>query len=219
MRMRTDYIGAKAAQTIYYAAEQAARIGLPLNHHITINFSSTKIDPRQAVPCFARLRRNHFNKWATRPRKGKGAAVAPTYVYAFENARGNECFTTMEQDDPHNVHVHWSVHIPAARRHDFESHLWQWVEEATGGIIGPEAINITALQSTHSASYLVKGAAAPFVKLYGRGQEAKPQGIILGRRAEASRNIGPSARRRFDKAQGISRQRRRYINPVQFVTA
>lgn len=199
-------IGAKAAQTNYYAETQARRIGLPFTHMVTINYALTGIDPRRAVASFSQLRRDRFNKWAARPRRSAGAAFQPTYAFAFENVRGDQVFTVMEAGDPHNVHVHWAVHVPADRFHDFENSLWAWVEETAGGIIGgAETIDIRPVHRTLNG-YLVKGTSAASATLYGRGQEAKPQGIIYGRRADTSRNLGPTARRALDRELGIRRQ-------------
>lgn len=200
------HIGGKAAQTHYYAREQAERIGLPLTHTVTINFASTRLNPRLAVAAFAQLRRNNFNKWATRPGVGKGGAVAPTYVFAFENARGDIAFDTMEPGDPHNVHVHWHVHIPANRLFDFEQQVWKWVEAVAGGIVGGAETIMVRPILTHTNGYLLKGTTKTWAKIYARGQEAKPQGIIFGRRADVSRNLGPSARRAQDRARGVRRQ-------------
>lgn len=199
-------IGAKAAQTNYYAEVQAQRIGLPLTHMVTIMYGHTNVDPRRATAAFSDLRRCHFNKWARRPRKGAGPAVAPTYAYAFENVRDHRPFLTIEPGDPHNVHVHWAVHIPPARLHDFENNVWRWVEATTGGITGgDETIHITRIKEQLNG-YLVKGTSAGLAELYGYGQEASEQGIIIGRRADTSRNIGPNARRTLDRELGILRQ-------------
>ena len=205
-RSGTLHIGPKAAQTNYYTRQQATRLGLPLTHAVTINFGSTAIDPREAVACFSLLRRNYFNKWATRPRKGTGGAFVPTYAFAFENVRNGTPFLTMEPGDPHNVHVHWELHLPASRAYDFEMAVWNWVERVTGGITGgAEAIKITQLPVTPTG-YLVKGTTPAFARLYGRGRPAEPQGIIVGRRADTSRNLGPKARREMDRQHGIVRR-------------
>lgn len=202
----TTLIGAKAAQTSYYAQGHARRIGLPFTHVVTINYALTSVDPHQAVAAFSKLRRNHFNKWAGRPRDGAGPPVAPTYAFSFENARGGQAFMTMEPGDPHNVHVHWSVHVPAARFWDFKTSVWHWVEATTGGIIGgAETIHITPLGSQPNG-YQIKGASPALLEVYGRGQKAEPQGIIIGRRADTSRNVGPRARRDMDRRLGIRRQ-------------
>jgi hypothetical protein len=44
------------------------------------------------------------------------------------------------------------------------------------------------------------------LQIYGRHQEPEPQSIIIGRRADTSRNLGPTARRRLDAELGIRRQ-------------
>jgi hypothetical protein len=41
--LETLFVGNKAANTIYYAAMQAERIGLPLNRVLTPNYSCTSI--------------------------------------------------------------------------------------------------------------------------------------------------------------------------------
>ena len=199
-------IGAKAAQTSYYAEEQARRINLPFTHMVTINYAHTNIDPHLATMSFSRLRRSYFNKWAMRPSRSGGVAFTPTYAFAFENVRDGRPFMTIEPGDPHNVHVHWAVHIPPGRLADFERRIWAWVEATTGGITGGgETIHI-AQSRAHLGGYLVKGTSAPLAEFYARGREAEPQGIIIGRRANTSRNLGPTARRALDRELGIRRQ-------------
>lgn len=201
-------IGGKAAQTSYHAAAQAKRIGFPLNFGVTINFGLTEIDPRNAVEAFGRLRRNHFNKWATRPRKGKGPAFPPTYVFTFENERDDVAFETIGPGQPHNVHVHWELHIPPSRVHDFEMQLWCWIERTCGAITGGGVEKITSLYGGQSRrNYLVKGTSPAHATLYGRGEQASPQGIIVGgNRTGVSRNLGPTARRKLDQELGIRRR-------------
>ncbi len=218
----STYIGQKAAQTNYYAEEQAARIGLPFTLMVTINYALTRVDPRQAVSSFSLLRRHHFGKWATRPRRRAGPAFPPTYTFAFENVLDGVPFMTMEPGDPHNVHVHWGLHVPAERTHDFEQRLWEWVETTTGGITGgAETIDVRHSDGS-LGGYLVKGAPAAVVEFYGRGRDAEPQGIIFGRRADTSRNIGPTKRRAHDAAMGLKRPMpvtRRRAQPVQHLGA
>jgi hypothetical protein len=112
----------------------------------------------------------------------------------------------MQPGDPHNVHVNWVVHLPVERAHDFEHQIWEWVEARTGGINGAaETIHIQPI-TTSLGGYLIKGAQAKALTLYGRGQEPKPQGLIIGRRSATSRNLGPTARRALDLTLGIKRQ-------------
>lgn len=202
----SQHVGQRASQTHYYSTQQATRLGFQFTHFVTINFASTGIDPREAVACFSALRRNDFNKWATRPGKGSGPAFPPTYAYAFENARDGVAFETMEPGDPHNVHVHWLVHLPPARAPDFEQQLFEWVGKRAGGINDEvHAIDVRPI-TTSMGGYLIKGAKNAVVEIYGRGMEASAQGIIIGRRADTSRNLGPTARRRLDFELGIRRQ-------------
>jgi hypothetical protein len=60
-------VGLKAAQTLYYAEEQAEHIGFPLNVSITINFALLRVGLSKAGTVFGRLRNLRFAKWVTRP--------------------------------------------------------------------------------------------------------------------------------------------------------
>jgi hypothetical protein len=203
---RSFHIGHKAAQTLYYAVgEQAERIGLPLTHFITINFSLTQIDPANATLAFQRLRLSFFNKWATRVGHGVGKAFAPTYAYSFENERDGVAFDTVEADAPHNVHVHWLAHIPATRVFDFEAHVWGWLD-AVGGRVSPaSAIDIIPIDNEKGLRrYILKGTNQSWAAHFGAAHA--PQGLIVGRRSGTSVNLGPAARIRLDRQMGIRRR-------------
>ncbi|MDB5395276.1 MAG: hypothetical protein JWM91_2782 [Rhodospirillales bacterium] len=139
-----------------------------------------------------------------RPTKGCGPAVAPTCAFAFENVRDYVPYLTMEPGDPHNVHVHWAVHVPPARMFDFGNQVWNWVRLTAGEITGgAETIKITDIPDLKALrGYFVKESkvAARFGGIH------RPQGIIIGRRSGTTRNIGPTARRNSDKARGIRRR-------------
>lgn len=201
---QSRHIGHKAAQTIYYAVgEHAARIGLPLTHLVTINFALTGVAPERIVEVFQSIRRSRFNKWATRPCKGSGSAFPPTYVYWFENVRDDLAIEVT--DDRHNVHVHWLVHLPAERSHDFKMRLWSWVDQLTGEITASNAIDIKPIYNLKGMrSYALKGASPATAKHFG----AKPeeQGVIVGRRAGTSANLGPSSRIQLDRLLRIRRR-------------
>jgi len=198
-------IGQKAAQTNYYAPRQAEAIGLPFTHMVTINFALTNVDFRLATEAFARLRNNHFAKWAQRPNKGCGPKFVPTWSYAFENSRDGVAFHGVEPGDPHNLHVHWCLHIPPSRADDFSYRIWEWVETVTGGITGGgETIDIRTDRNNHG--YLIKAAPEGIVEIYGRGVAASDEGVVIGLRADCSRNIGPTRRRERDRIAGIKRQ-------------
>jgi hypothetical protein len=142
-------------------------------------------------------------------------AFPPTYAFAFENVRDKVPFMTMEPGEPHNVHVHCALHLPASRVRDFTNKVWEWVEELTGGITDERAIHLTTIDGA-LAGYLIKGTTKPWAERYGYGRTAQPQCIIYGRRADTSRNLGPSARRALDRQRGIRRAMptRRHRSPV-----
>jgi hypothetical protein len=190
-------IGQKAAQSLYYAFQQASRIGQPLNTHVTINFANTKCMPQNAVVAFAALRLTHFKRWAAR------RGFPATGGYAFENCRDETPIFTA--DEEHNIHVHWALHIPPKHAHPFQMELFKWVERVTGGIHAPEtAIKITNPEPLALRRYVLKGATELWAPIY--GATAEPQGLIVGgRRAGTTLNVGPTARKASDRALGIRR--------------
>ena len=202
----STHIGFKASQTLYYARQQAERIDLPLTHYVVINFSNTKLDPQTATSCFGKIRRDDFAKFATPRSKKAGPAFAPTYAYTFENERDGIAFMTMAPGDDHNVHVNWLLHLPASRAHAFEQQVWQWVEKRTGGITGgASTIFVEPITTQSVIHYISKGAQQTSLNRYGGEQKHELQGLIVGRRSNTSRNLGPTARRALDRELGVRR--------------
>jgi hypothetical protein len=201
----STHIGYKAAQTLYYAVgEQAERIGLPLTHLITLNFSMTSIPPEDASNAFQRLRRSHFNKWATRPRLRAGAAFVPTYAYIFENERDGIPFNVIAPGEPHNVHVHWLAHIPARRLHDLTLRLHGWLDAISEALCPAGTIDIRPIGNSKGLRrYGMKGVQETWAGRFGVTHE--PQGLILGRRSGTSTNLGRKARIDLDRQLGIRR--------------
>lgn len=201
-------VGFKAAQTLYYAERQAQRIDRDLTASITINLSLLGIAPKISAERFAFLRNQRFAPWTRRPPRGQGMPpIEPTYAYGFENSRNGVPFLNL--DGPHNVHVHWAVHIPPARWNDFEYHLRRWIDELAGTDTWAE--NALVLRKITrpgaTASYPIKGASPSTAAHFGKGADHAYQGVIYGRRTGTSRNIGPAARRNLDKQLGIKRKR------------
>jgi len=198
--IRSHAIGQKAGQSLYYAFEQAERISLPLTAHVTITFAVTRCDATMILPAFSRLRRNLFNKWATRN------GFAPTGAYAFENVRDNVPFTAMESGGDHNVHAHWALHVPPVLRHRFEMNLLGWIETVTGGIVDHASVlRVTYPVAFRLRSYLLKGLNPQWAPIY--GAFAKAQGVIVGgRRTGTTANISRSKRIATDRALGIRRR-------------
>ena len=204
---RSRRIGYKGAQTLYYAiGEQAERIELPLTQYITINFTLAGIKPEIAVDVFRALRSNHFAKWARRPGRNNGKPFQPAFAYYFENERDGTAFTETGTDKPHNVHVHWLVHVPSQRLFDLAGRLHSWLDALCGHITPEGAIDITAITDIRGLrKYGLKGTDQVWAKHF--GADYKDQGVIIGgRRTGTSLNLGPSARIKLDKAQGIKRR-------------
>jgi hypothetical protein len=194
----TIAIGQKAAQSLYYAFDHAARIGLPLDTHATINFALTKCDPSEAVAAFARLRLNLYNKWMKR----RGST--PTGAFAFANARDDKPILTI--DEVQNVHVHWALYVQPRDKPLFESQLFAWLETVTGGIIDPErVIKITEPPKTALRRYLLKGVVEKWAGIYDATTD--PQGLIVGgRRTGTTANLRRSERIAADRAAGLRRR-------------
>lgn len=208
----TEWVGHKGAQTLYYAEQQASRIGYPLNWSITINFSQLGIAPHDAKRAFAKIRSHRFAPWVRRPSKTAQAhAAPPTYAYGFENCRNGRAFG-IENDD-HNVHVHWAVHVPLLRQRHLEGMLHHWVAQIVGESDWPiEAVHLVPItRAGTTARYPTKGARPETAKHFGVPEDKiAPQGVIVGQRTGTSRNIGPSARIRLDRKLGISRKANRH---------
>lgn len=205
----TLYVGAKAAQTNYYADMHAARIGFRINVRVTINFTLLGVAPQDATFLFKKMRSSRFTKWVSRPRKGCGTAAPPTDYHGFENRRGDEVYRQIGPGLPHNIHTHWSMHIPNKRHNDFTAELHRWVDEMAGTRDWPaNALKIEDLTFGQPAKYLNKGAKRDVALRYGATPDKIcEQGMIIGRRTGTSRNIGPARRRAEDAALGIDRRR------------
>lgn len=171
---------------------------MPLNVWVTINFALATVAAHDAVGLFARLRTNHFNKWARR----HATPFSPTYAYAFENA--NRSVGGLAADDEHNTHVHWLLHVPPRLLHEFEYLLPSWLDFVTGRVTPLATAKTQSITDTRGARrYLLKGAAAGVASRFGAYE--RDQGIVVGRRSGVSRNLGPMQRRAFDRAAKITR--------------
>jgi hypothetical protein len=200
----TYRVGPKAAQTLYYAEEQASRINLPINTTTTINFATLGISQREAGRVFKKLRNERFSPWC---RRGARNSFQPTYTFGFENTRNGVVYEDPDSEE-HNTHVHWTMHIPSQLYWQFEGVLRRWVNEITGTANWPEnALDLKQITyAGRSSRYPIKGAAPPDATRYGvPAEKIEPQGVIVGKRTGTSTNLGPSARRALDKKMKINR--------------
>lgn len=206
---KTTSIGLKAAQTNYYADEQARRIGLPINFRVTINFKTLGVEPESVGVVFARMRNQKFSPWVRRPKKGAGKSAPPTYHFGFENKEDDVVYEDVGNGLPHNIHVHWSMHVPMGREREFEVEVRRWVDAVYGAADWPEnALMIQPITYGAPARYINKGARVDIAQRYAAIGEISAQGAILGCRSGTSRNLGPTQRRRMDAIKGINRRMR-----------
>lgn len=203
-------IGYKSAQSIYYASREVATwIGQPLNTLITLKFDLTTVQAEHAVPIFGKIRMNRFNKWISRPQKGAGAPSKATYIYAFENVKDGKPLYEINENLPHNVHVHWYAHIPPNRHFDFENRLVGWLDSVTGEKSAANAVRVQKIPEDRGVSrYLLKGTHPHVAERFGAKNVHAPQGLIIGKRSGVSMNIGPKARKKMDFDKGIDRRSR-----------
>lgn len=197
-------VGPKAAQTLYYAEEQASRIGLPINISITLNLALLGISPHDAAKTFQKLRNQRFAPWV---RRDKRQGCIPTYTYGFENSRDGVPFTDLH--GPHNIHVHWAVHVPHRRHIAFEGELYRWVDEIAVSREWPsQALLIKPVTDPGNVCrYPIKGATKAVAEHYGVADEqVKAQGVVIGKRTGTTTNLGPTARRSLDKKMKINRR-------------
>jgi hypothetical protein len=148
-----------------------------LNLFISLNFSLTACPETLVDVAFQQIR-TAFGKWITRPKKEAAALKAPpTYVWVIENQNG--C-----------LNAHWMPHIPAARENEFRARLPKWLEEATGMVYSPQAIDIRPAHNPKgSGRYMLKGMYRTTAENFGIRHEY--QGWVTGRRIGHSKNIGP----------------------------
>lgn len=185
--MRTSsHINRKPAANIHHAVRIADHLGIPLNRWVTINFSLTESAGRDASFQFARLRKDYFGKWVTRPAVGSAfSPVPPTFVWAFEHGGGH-------------LAVHWLVHVPPGRFTEFGLRLSSWVEVVAGKAVSPRTINVKPATTPRGAcKYMLKGIDPAYASFY--GIDHSPQGRVDGRRSGMSRNLGPAVKRRLQE--------------------
>ena len=181
MAKNAYHIGRKAGASILHAPRTAAQLGRPLNVHVTINFWQLESTADTIFRDFADLREEWFQRWSGYVPKGATTARngTPTYAYVHEATH----------DLPH---THWLLHIAPTRRDDFEAKLSLWLLRHYRLAALPEgALHIEdALTPEGLKKYMVKTLDPHIARLW----NIRPEdgGRIAHRRADTSRNIGPS---------------------------
>lgn len=192
-RRRSHFIPRKTASNIHHAVGLAAAINKPFTHFISINFEKAGVAPDAAHSVFQKLRDAYFGQWCRRPGRNSGfAKCTPTFAWVREAVGAHG--------------AHWLVHVPRGRERDFMERLPKWLRAVAGQEVAAEALKIgPAYKPSGAKLYMLKGIDPVYADFY--GVRHIPQGVIDGKRAGVSQNLGPSAKRRMREAGSYPRAR------------
>lgn len=175
------HIGRKAGASILHSVRSAAALGRPLNTFVTINFWQLGSTADTIFRDFADLREKWFQRWSAYQPRSKlfTRNGPPTYAYVHEAAR----------DLPH---THWMVHVHPTNLERFVVRLEQALLRRFGISHMPEgALHVVRIENAEGLKkYMVKTLDPRFGSLWGIRTENG--GRVAVRRADTSRNIGPS---------------------------
>jgi hypothetical protein len=191
----SDALTEKQSKEIIAASQFAARVGLPLNRHLTIHWEAagvTDCGAAAATAAFLALARDWLRK--------RGAASA--WVWVRENG------------DNKGSHVHILVHCRPELARAFSAMQRRWLRRVTGNPYRARVIRTARIGGTLTAAqmapahyaenlaavvaYLLKGATLAAARELGL-QRLEAGGRIIGKRAGTSQNIGRATRSRFAK--------------------
>ena len=181
MSVPTHFIKRKAGASLLHSARTAAAIGRPLNWFVTVSLWHLGIGPDTASRFFQELRERRFQRWSMyRPRRSTGPRNgAPTYAWVIEAP--DAC-----------AHVHWMVHVQPGQEAAFTEALDRWIARYFGLHTVPNGVvQVAPINNAEGLKkYLAKGLDPHLARLW----RIIPTdcGLVHGRRAGTSRNIGPS---------------------------
>lgn len=178
---RSQHINRYPAVNIHHARRYAAKLGVPLNLMVTVNFGMAGIDGEVVSPTLQRLLAQRLAPWLRRAAVNDNG-IKPTYVWTLEAPHGH-------------VSGHLLIHLPPKLARDFHKRLKAWLEGLAGNALPNRAIYIRPIKNVVGATrYILKGINA----VWGPHLAVDPvaQGEITGKRSGFSRNLGPAARTR-----------------------
>ena len=161
---------------LYDADEIAARIGLPLNTFITINYHGT-FAGGASMPVTFKRGMKRMGQWL----RDNGVKFA--FVYTHENP----------EDEKPNSHL--LVHVPANLRHAFKAKAGDWFDALDGGVkVDPrnDAQRQARGQGTR-LQYMTKGGPYAVCRIYGGYRAKGGQGPIKFKRAGVAQFLQPAA--------------------------
>lgn len=178
---RTSFIKRKAAASLLHSVRTAEAIDRPFNTFVTVSLWQLGLGPDDASKFFRDMRERHFLRWSaytprgtTGPRNGP-----PTYSWVIEA--------------PHNlVHVHWMLHVQPGQERAFAAVLRRWIGRRMKiGQVPEGVIEIARIDNAEGLKlYFAKGLDPQLARLW----RIRPveSGLVYGRRAGTSRNLGPA---------------------------
>lgn len=182
MMRQTTTIGRKAGSSLLHSVRTAKAIGRELNTYITINFWELGGDENSIFWDFATLRTDWFLRWSRyEPKRGGKKNGTPTWTYVHEAPNGL-------------AHTHWLVHLHPENVWRFKIALEKQLMKQFGLSTLPSgAVHIENVYNGEGLKlYLAKGIQPMYGDLWKIRHE--DMGMIAHRRADTSRNIGPSVR-------------------------
>jgi hypothetical protein len=177
----TSFIKRKAAASLLHSVRTAEAIGRPFNTFVTVSLWHLGLGPEDASQFFRDVRERHFMRWSgymprgtTSPRNGP-----PTYAWVIEAPRDL-------------VHVHWMLHVQPGQERAFAAVLERWIVRRMRIAQVPEGvIEIARIDNAEGLKlYFAKGLDPHLARLW----RIRPveSGLVHGRRAGTSRNLGPA---------------------------
>jgi len=183
-----DHISRKAAATILHSARTADSIGRPLNQFVTLRLWQIGSTPHTIASDFSKIRQ-WFRRWSDREATRKRNIIHPrngtaTYIYVLESTGS---LSTGEYP-----HAHWAVHIMGINQKRFMKALKTRLKQQfrVSGDLPCGVIHVRNVENAEGLKlYFVKSIDPVYAELWNINY--KYGGYILGRRADASRNLGP----------------------------
>jgi len=180
MRRRTHHISRKQASNSRPAILLAAKLGTPLDHLVTVNFTKQGLHDERAAHAALDKIRSRYCRRARKPGKRQcGSSFDGAMIWVLEQ-------TT-------HLAAHLLLHVPPSRLAGFTSKLNCWLEkDCHGARIVPGAIDIRPVYNAFGLrKYFLKGLNPAYCPLYRITHV--PQGVITGKRFGYTQNLGPSA--------------------------
>jgi hypothetical protein len=178
-RRTSVHLPTTAARNVWDAAELAEFLGCPLTHHADISWPFA-MGPGDGEwrERFMKLR-ELSRKWL----EHRGSAYADSWtVERASNGAG--------------VHTHCALHVPTELAREFEGYLRH--------LLGSRDRRVLCFGKLWNRdgylSYILKGVEpSGYEEFQVLKKHRSQQGIVVGKRAGTSRNIGAAARRRLEK--------------------